>query len=121
MVPPKYNLVEGFVHHILSRCDVHDGLHRYGEFFNQIFMSLRAIANREANLHGVEVMPGLDLCRSLRHRCVVTNTMKSNLLDAGRDVLEMSVNEGTPRIDGVHGRVCCQLERFQLRRLSWRL
>ena len=61
---PKYNLVEDFVHHILSGCDVHDGLCRYGEIFYQIFMSLRAIANREANLHGVEIMPGLDLCRS---------------------------------------------------------
>ena len=58
---PKYNLVEDFVHHILSECDVHDGLRRYGEFFYQIFMSLGAIANQEANLHGVEVMPGPDL------------------------------------------------------------
>ena len=61
---PKYNLVEDFVHHILSGCDVHDGLRRCGEIFYQIFMSLRAIANQEANLHGVEIMPGLDLRRS---------------------------------------------------------
>jgi hypothetical protein len=27
-------------------------------------MSLRAIANREANIHGMEIMPGLDLRRS---------------------------------------------------------
>ena len=60
---PKYNLVEDFVHHILGRCDVHDGLRRYGEFFYQVLMSLRAVANREANLNGVEVMPGLDLRR----------------------------------------------------------
>ena len=44
---PKYNLVKDFVHHILSGCDVHDGLHRYGEIFYQIFMSLRAIAIRK--------------------------------------------------------------------------
>ena len=61
---PKYNLVEDFVHHILSGCDVYDGLRRYGKIFYQIFMSLRTIANREANLHGVEIMPGLDLRRS---------------------------------------------------------
>ena len=61
---PKYNLVEDFVHHILSRCDVHDGLRRYGEFFYQVLMSLRAIANQEANLHGMEVKPSLDMCRS---------------------------------------------------------
>ena len=61
MVSPKYNLVEDFVDHILSRCDVHDGLRCYDEFFYQVLMSLRAIANREANLHGVEVMPSLNL------------------------------------------------------------
>ena len=61
---PKYNLVEDLVHHILSECDVHDGLHRCDEIFYQIFMSLRAIANREANLHGMEIMLGLDLCRN---------------------------------------------------------
>ena len=60
---PKYNLIEDFVHHILSGCDVHDGLRRCGEVFHQIFMSLRAIANREVDLQGVEVMPDLDLRR----------------------------------------------------------
>ena len=60
---PKYKLIKDFVYHILSGCDVHDGLHRYGEFFYQVLMSLRAAANREANLHGMEVMLGLDLHR----------------------------------------------------------
>ena len=63
MVLPKYNLVEDFVHHILSSCDVHDGLRRYGKVFYQVLMSLRVVANWEANLHGMEVMPGLDLRR----------------------------------------------------------
>ena len=61
LVRPKYKLIKDPVHHILSRCDVHDGLRRYGEFFYQVLMSLRVIANREANLHGVEIMLGLDL------------------------------------------------------------
>ena len=61
---PKYNLVKDFVHHILSEYDVHDGLRRYGEIFYQIFMSLKAIANQEANLHGTKIMPDLDLRRS---------------------------------------------------------
>ena len=47
--------------------------------------------------------------------------MKSNLPDAGWNVLETSVNEGTPSIDGVRGRVRRQLERLQLHRLGWRL
>ena len=63
-VYPKYKLIEDLVHHILSGCDVHDGLYRCGEIFYQIFMSLRAIVGREAKLHGVEIMPGLDLHRS---------------------------------------------------------
>ena len=61
---PKYNLAEDFIHHILSGCDVHNGLHSYGEIFYQIFVSFRAIANREANLHGMEIMPSLHLRRS---------------------------------------------------------
>ena len=64
MVYPKCKLIEDLVHHILSGCDVHDGLCRYGEIFYQIFMSLRAIIGREANLHGMEIMPSLDLRRS---------------------------------------------------------
>ena len=47
--------------------------------------------------------------------------MKGNLLDTDRDVLETSVNEGTPSIDGVRGSVRRQLKRLQLHRLGWRL
>ena len=79
-------------------------------------MSLRDVANREANLHGVEVMPGLDLRQGQRHRRAVTNAVEGDLPNAGRDILETSINEGTPSIDGIHGRVSRQLERFQLHR-----
>ena len=61
---PKYKLIKDLVHHILSGCDVYYGLHCHGEFFKQVLALLRAIANREANLHGVELMPGQDLHRS---------------------------------------------------------
>ena len=63
MVYPKYKLIEDLVHYILSRCDVYNGLHGNDEFFEKVPMSLRAIANQEANLHGVEVIPGLDMRR----------------------------------------------------------
>ena len=49
------------------------------------------------------------------------NAVKGNLLDMGRDVLETSVNEGTPSIDSVRGRIRRQLERLQLHHLGWRL
>ena len=61
---PEYKLVEDFVRHVLSGGDVHDGLRRCGKTFYQIFMPLRAIASREANLHGMKIIPGLDLCYS---------------------------------------------------------
>ena len=64
---PKYNLVEDFVHHILSGCDVHDGLRCIDELRDQVPMLLRAIAHRGAGLHGVELVPGLDLRRGQRH------------------------------------------------------
>ena len=61
---PKYKLIKDFVHHILSGCDVHNGLCCCGEVFYQIFMPLRAITSQEANLHGMKIVPGLDLRRS---------------------------------------------------------
>ena len=64
MVPPKYNLVKNFVHHILSRCDVHDDLSHDDKLLKQILMLLKAIAHQEASLHGMELIPCLDLHRS---------------------------------------------------------
>ena len=77
-------------------------------------MFLRAVAHWKTSFHGVELGPSLDLCCGQRYRRTVTNAVEGNLLNAGRDVLETSVNGGTPSIDGVHGRVRRQLERFQL-------
>ena len=37
----------------------------------------------------------------------MTNAVEGNLLNMGQDVLEMSVNEGTPSIDGVYSRIRC--------------
>ena len=51
----------------------------------------------------------------------MANAVKGNLLDMDRDVLETSVNEGTPGIDGVCGHVHRQLKRLQLHRLGWQL
>ena len=84
-------------------------------------MFLRVIAHWETSLHGMEVVLSLDLRRGQHHRHTVTNVVEGNLLNAGRDVLETSVNEETSSIDGVCSRVCCQLERLRLHRLSWRL
>ena len=78
-------------------------------------MLLRAVAHWETSLHGVELIPSLDLCRGQRHRRTVMNAMEGNLLNEGRDVLETSINGGTPGIDGIHSHVCRQLEGFQLR------
>ena len=75
-------------------------------------MFLRVIAHLEASLHGMEVMPGLDLRRGQRHRHAVMNAVEGDLPNMGQDILEMSINEGTPSIDGIHGRVSHQLERL---------
>ena len=40
----------------------------------------------------------------------MTNVVEGDLLNVGRDVLEMSGDGGTPRIDSICGRVRCQLE-----------
>ena len=119
MVCPKYKLIEDLVHHILSGCDVHNGLHRYAEFFHLVLVFLRTVAHWETGLHGVELVPSLDLRRGQRHRRAMTNTVEGDLLNVGQDVLETSVDGGTPSIDDIHGHVHRQLERLQLHHQGW--
>ena len=114
LVHPKYNLIEDLVHHILRRCDVDNGLHHDDKLLKQILMLLRAIVHWKTSLHGVELIPSLDLCRSQRHRCTTTNTVEGDLLNVGRNIIEASIDEGTPGIYDIHGCVHCQLERLQL-------
>ena len=63
-------------------CDIYNGRHSIVEVLNLLLMHVEIIGHREAWLHGVEVMHGLDLHRSQSHRYATTNAMKSNLLGA---------------------------------------
>ena len=119
MIYLKYKLIEDLVHHILSRCDVYCGLRYHGEFFKQVLMLLKAVAHWETCFHGVKLVPSLNLCHGPRHRRTMMNAMEGDLLNMGRDVLETSVDGGTPSIDGVHGCVHRQLERLQLHHQGW--
>ena len=83
-------------------------------------MFLRAVAHWEASLYGVELIPNLDLCRGQRHHCTMTNVVKGDLLNAGRNVVEMGIDEGAPSIDGIHGHIRHQLKGLQLHRQGWR-
>ena len=83
LVCPKYKLIKDIVYHILSGCDVHNGLRCIDEFLDQLLMLLEAITHWETSLHGMELIPGLDLHRGQRHWCAMTNAMKGDLLDAG--------------------------------------
>ena len=55
------------VYHILSGCDIYYGLCCIKELLDQVLMLLEAIAHWEPGLHGMELMPGLDLRRGQRH------------------------------------------------------
>ena len=77
-------------------------------------MLLGAVAHWEASLHGVELIPSLDLPRGQCHRRAMTDAMKGDLLDVGQNVVEASVDEGAPSIDGVRGHIRRQLEGLQL-------
>ena len=79
-------------------------------------MFLRVVAHWETSLHGMELVPGLDLQHGQRHLCAMTNAVEGDLLNVGWDVLEMSVDGGTLSIDGIHSHIRRQLERFQLHR-----
>ena len=116
LVYPKYKLIKDLVHYILSGCNVHDGLCGNNEFFEQVLMFLRDISHREASLHGMELVPGLDLHHGQRHRCAMTNAVKSDLLDVGQNIMEAGVDEGAPSVDSIHSRVRRQLKGLQLHR-----
>jgi len=75
-------------------------------------MLLRAIAHQETSLHGMELVPYLDLRRGQCHRRTMTDSMKGNLLDTGQDVVKVGIDEGALSIDGIHDHVRCQLERL---------
>ena len=75
-------------------------------------MFLRAVTHWETSLHGMELVPSLDLCHGQRHRRTMMNIVESDLPNADRDVLETSVNRGTSHIDGVRGRIRRRLERL---------
>ena len=77
-------------------------------------MLLGAIAHREAGLHGMELIPSLDLRHGQCHRRAMTNAVEDVFLNVGRNVLEASVDEGTSSIDNIRGRVHRQLEGLQL-------
>ena len=64
-------------------------------------------------------MPGLDLRRGKRHQRAMTNAMKGDLLDMGRNVVEAGVDEGTPSVDDIYGRIRRQLEGLQLNHQGW--
>ena len=49
----------------------------------------------------------------------MTNAMKGDLLDAGRDIMEAGIDEGAPSVDSIRGRVRRQLEVLQLHRQGW--
>jgi len=78
-----------------------------------------AVAHWETSLHGMELVPSLDLRHSQRHHRTMTNAVKGDLLNAGRNVMDASINEGTPSINGVHGRIRRKLERLQLHCQGW--
>ena len=82
-------------------------------------MLLGAMAHWETSLHGMELIPGLNLRRSQRHRCTTMDAMKGDLLDMGRDVMVAGVDEGALSIDGRRSHIRHQLEVLQLHRQGW--
>ena len=65
-------------------------------------MLLRAITHWETCFHGMKLVPGSDLCRGQRHRRTMTNVVEGDLSNVDRDILETSIDRGTPGIDGIY-------------------
>ena len=47
------------------------------------------------------------------------DAMEGDLLDMGQTIVEVGVDEGASSIDGICGRVRCQLEGLQLHHQGW--
>ena len=105
MVCPKYKLIKDIVYHILSGCDVHNGLHCINEFLDQLLVLLEAVAHREIGLHGMELVPGLDQRRGQHHRCAMMKAMKGDLLDVGQNIMKAGIDEGALGVDGLHSHI----------------
>jgi len=68
-------------------------------------MLLGAVAHWETSLHGVELVPSLDLRHGQRHRRTMRNAVEGDFLNAGQNIVEASIDEGTLGIDSIHDRV----------------
>ena len=64
----------------------------------------------------MELVHDLDLRHGQCHRCAMTDAMKGDLLDTGRDVVEAGIDEEAPGVDGRRSHVRRQLEGLQLHR-----
>ena len=82
-------------------------------------MHVKIIAHWEARLHGVEVVPGLDLCCGQSHRRATTKAVEGDLLGARLDVMQVIDELGTLGVDSRHSRVHCQLEIIQPHCQGW--
>ena len=69
-------------------------------------MLLGAVAHQETSLHGMKLVPGLNLRCSQCHQCTMMDNMEGDPLDMGQDVMEAGVDEGAPSIDGHRSRIC---------------
>ena len=80
-------------------CDIHNGRRGIIEILNQLLVHVGIIGHREARLHGVKVVLGLDLRRGQSHHCAATNAMQGNLLGAHRDVVQTVDEQRAPGVD----------------------
>ena len=63
-------------------------------------MHVGIIGHREARLHSVKVMPGLDLQYGQGHRCAAVNAMEGDFLDACQNIMQAVVEERALSVDG---------------------
>ena len=62
----------------------------------------------------MELVHGLNLHHSQRHRCAMTDAMEGDLLDMHRDIMQAVVEERASGVDGRRSHIHRQLEVLQL-------
>ena len=66
----------------MGRYDVHDGRSCIVEVLDQLLVHVEVVGHPKAQLHGVELVPGLDLHRGQGHHCTMADAVESDLLGA---------------------------------------
>ena len=105
-----------FIHYVFGLGSKGYGVGSVEEILDQALMILRVFGGWKTMGKKSKLMARVSLRSSQCHGSTMTNTMKSNLPDMVRDIIQVNHQHGTPGIDESYRMVHSQTKAFQLSR-----